>query len=70
MQDLPSLYISEMNPTFGVCVPSACTNEDVYNNYAAIWDGINAAGLPLSCETRETQDQIEDLSGTATVVAM
>jgi hypothetical protein len=56
-----------LKPTFGVCVPDGCTSEDVFNNYQELYRSVDAVGVPLSCETKNSQESIQKLDSTSYV---
>ena len=58
-----------MQPKWGHCIPSGCTATDVYNNYAILFAPVHSIGLPVSCQTVETQEEIKEL-GTDSIGVM
>jgi hypothetical protein len=52
----------------GVCVPSKCGVDDVYNNYRALLADLDAGAAVVGCETDSTQSDIGKLRGRNTIV--
>lgn len=70
LDGLLTTYLDMMSIKFGVCIPDACTREDVFNNYLAVYEGIYGGGNVLTCATQTSQDEVNDLNEPMTIFAM
>jgi hypothetical protein len=59
-QGLLSLYVNEVAPTWGQCVPDGCTRRDVVRNYAEVYRGLPVSAHPISCYHRDDQTRRYD----------
>ncbi|XP_059091947.1 nose resistant to fluoxetine protein 6-like [Tigriopus californicus] len=62
IQGITDIYLQEMVPIFGVCVPSGCSEEDVTTNYRHLYEELSAIAVNLfGCFTQKEQDQISNM---------
>ena len=58
----------ESKPRWGQCVPSGCSAQDVEMNFEALFEALNATGIPSTCETKHTQAEIKEVDGATIAV--
>lgn len=65
---IAALYIYIVNPRWGQCIPSGCTELDLAMNFKELFEGIGARGEALKCHTAESQKAYGDIDAGAAVV--